>query len=292
MATFGSKDKPVRASSTPTLFQCSKAFWIKSMGEFESSEAADTGSMVHLGIQIFHALGEGKETEIAAQAAIHKSVDQYKHGNTDEAISQFKSYVKRERQDRRGKVIFGEQKIRLTIAPHESDTTGEEIVIDGTVDQIRQAGEWYYVNDIKTGQQAGANMVQMYLPQLACYMAMAMQQLKTEKVKAFILRTRDLISSRNPFYWPMPLTPSKVDAVLDTIAYKIAVIRNGVLDITPGKHCDYCNDPRYYPDCIDNEGQLRPPKETATEIKRGRVSLPHVNRVRKSADELFGVKRS
>ena len=263
------------------------------MGEFESSEAADTGSMVHLGIQLFHTLGETKGGEDAAKAAIFQSLKElYRHGNPDEATSQFNSYVKRERQDRRGKVIESECKIEFEIEPHECDKTQEKIVIQGTVDQIREAGEWYYVNDFKTGFMPGANMVMTYLPQLACYMYGGMMKMKTQKVKAFILRTRDLISSRNPFYWQMPLTPARVECILDIIAYKIALIRNGVLDITPGKHCEYCNDPRYYPDCIDNEGQLRPPKETPTEIQRGRVSLPHVTRTRQTADELFGVKKA
>lgn len=275
-ATFGGIDCPLRASLLPTLFACSKSFWIKTMGDgqFESNEYADTGSMVHLGIQLFHTL---KGDEVAARAAIFQSVKElYRHGNPDEAVSQFSAYVKREKADQRGEVIESEKEIKLQIAPHEIDHTGEMIHIWGTIDQIRRAGDWYYVVDFKTGQMHGINMVQSYFPQMVTYMYGVMQLFGTTKVKGFIARTRDLISSRNPFYWPIDADADRCEAFFDYVAYKVAMIRKGILDVTPGKHCEYCNDLRYYPNCIDNKGQTRPPKQTPTEVKRGRVSLAHV----------------
>lgn len=284
---FGSENQPLRASLLPVLFNCSRSFYKATLmdGQGESNEYADTGSMVHMGIQVFH---ESRGNEIAALAAIEKSIEIYKYGIITDAITHFKNYAKREKAEKRGEVIELEKVIQIKLKAAEFDKTKKEIVINGHVDQIRKLGDWLYVIDHKTGYKDGLVMVREHTPQLAAYHIGVCDMYKTKKVKTFIARTRDLISSRNPFLWQMPFDYTRAIKIMDTVRHKVALIRMGIFDSTPGKHCDFCRDERFYPDCVDGQGQIRPPK-TESQTKRGVIHLTQAVQ-HKTVAELFGQK--
>lgn len=278
---IGTLDFPLRASNIPKLMKCEKSFMIATLSGIESSnEYAETGTLTHAGIQGFHASGEDINGGMAL-IAMNKS--KCPLGDSNLAADWLRKYVERERNDRKGVVLkeYLEHEFTLVLPPAKIDKTKKDIYITGHIDMIRKEGDYYLVIDHKTGYPKAEDMIRDHASQLAMYMLGAYQKLKTDKIKSYITRIQDLHSRSNPFYWETRLTIDRCNAIVEMVKTKIALIRMGLATTTPGKHCDYCFDERYYPNCIDNIGLKR---AVDSHHKPSKI-LPRVEL--KTIDELF-----
>ena len=248
---IGSRGRPIRASLLPNLFRCPRFYMEKVLGDKDdvAGEAAQTGNLVHVGIQTFH---QSNGNEAQARAMVEASSKVYVSGDVTEALRLLQKYCKRETSERRGIVSRSEEKIEVTLPPSPFDPTKEEIVIQGTVDQIRTIGrDTIYVVDHKTGRKPGADMVMEHATQLAVYMLGVKRMYPDKTVQGFITRIQDLCRADLPYWWPMPFGGTEVEIfnVLQPIIDRIAVIRMQRHHSTPGKHCEWCPLSQY-PSCI------------------------------------------
>lgn len=245
---------------------------------------AHTGNLVHVAIQAFHLAGNKQS---AGVDAINNSIKVYSEGDPEEAKRLYEKYCKREVSERRGEVIFCEEKVEVEIPPSRFDPTKEKIVIHGTVDLGRAIGrDTIYVIDHKTGRKPGADMVTYYAPQIAVYMLGVMRRYPEKKIVGFITRIQDLCRINLPYWWKMPFEgEDAVMRVLQVVQTRIAVLRMEEYEHTPGKHCDWCP-LRNYPHCNAMPLGSRPQPastELAEKIQAARTPKPRV-----SLDTLFG----
>jgi hypothetical protein len=136
MREFATERYPLRASSLPALAQCGLSLVMRAEVPGDSGEAADTGSLIHVGIKGYHKSGESPGVGMAVMAAHAR---EFPRANSAKARRHFEAYCEKQK-DAWGKVILCEEPIKLRLPPAESDPTQEEIVISGTLDQVRDCG--------------------------------------------------------------------------------------------------------------------------------------------------------
>lgn len=201
---------------------------------------AQTGSIVHAGIAAWEKLPDSNKA-ILLMNKEHKS--KYPDGDIGEAIRLFQKYTERSKSDKRGKTEFIERKIEFHYPCSKIDETKQPIYIMGTLDLIKGFTDHYNVIDHKSGRMYGDDMVKSYSPQIAAYVYGAWECLlgKTKKpVTGWITRLQDLVRRDLPFYWETHIDLDRAVHILDTVAVRIALLRMGITDSTPGKFCDWC----------------------------------------------------
>jgi hypothetical protein len=261
----------------------------KLLGDGNDMAGADahTGNLVHIGIQTFH---QTKGNEVQAKAILESASKVYPSGDVTEALRLLEKYCRRETNERRGIVSHSEEKIEVTLRPSPFDQTQEEIVIQGTVDQIRQIGrDTIYVVDHKTGRKPGEDMVKEHATQLAVYMLGVKRRWPEKNVVGFITRIQDLVRSNLPYWWQMPFGGTEVELlnVLQPIIDRIAIVRMGRHHSTPGKHCDWCPLSQY-PACITVPLGHR--SKTGTEQIAAKVAERLKPKAKITMSQLFGGK--
>lgn len=233
--------------------------------------AANTGSMVHAGIEAYH---KSKGNLASGVKAIAVAKVKYPSGDVDEATILLRKYVEREKSNPRGKALTDNIEFQGTfkIPCSPLDKTGQEIVITGTVDMLREdmpptkfrPYRHFGVVDHKSGRRYGADMLEYYTPQQAVYMLIAAQQLGRDDIGCYITRLQDLKRCDLPFYWEFEFNVSDCLKLLTPVQTRIAEIRSGLHSATPGKHCEYCA-VKPYPNCVTGRGPLAvEPQATAT----------------------------
>ena len=248
------KIKGVRASSLPTLFACMKSLEYKESGV--SNEYADTGSLIHKGIQAFHVLNN-IDAALAVMATVHHR--DFPEANGPKAAHHFRRYT--ETHQRWGAVKQSERSIAFTLAPCAIDPTKEEIVIEGTLDQIRTPGVGEVVVDMKTGSNPIKWMMRHYMPQLCAYQYGYFIETGIQP-QAAILRTQDFLQGGN-VYHPVPWTWDTVINTMENVKTLIALFRLGLQISSPGDHCEYCP-----------AGGIENCSVNAKPVEKGRYALP------------------
>lgn len=252
----------------------------------DNLQAAETGSLVHEGIEAYHksilAKNKVDHAKVGSLAILSAKENKYIDGDVSEAIKLFQKYIERDKAENRGRVRHVEEKVKITLQPAPFDPTQKEIVIWNTIDQIREIGDnLIYVCDHKAGMKLGPNMVLEYMSQLASYTLCAHSMYQNKQVKTFILRTRDLLRRDLPFWWPMPFTVAQCNDILLPVRLRIAHMRMGLYEHTAGKHCDWCPFQNAYPRCISlglksspvTNPSEKPTKDVGTKLKPGLKSL-------------------
>lgn len=257
MRDIATDKKPIRASMLPYLFACPKMFYERFGADGSIDDvAANTGSMVHAGIETYHK-SNGKLA--VAVKAIEAAKVKYPSGDVDEATVLLRKYVEREKSNPRGQTLTGYNEFQgaVKIPCSPLDKTGQEIVITGTVDQLREKMPptkfrpytHCGVVDHKSGRRYGADMLEYYAPQLAVYMLIASEMLGDEKIGCYITRLQDLKRCDLPFFWEFEFNVADCLKILTPVQTRIAEIRAGLHSATPGKHCEYCA-VKPYPNCV------------------------------------------
>jgi len=270
----------------PYLFCCPKMFLERFQADGSIDDvAANTGSMAHEGIEVWH---KTKGKLEAAVKAIKASKVKFPSGDVDEATILLRKYVEREKSNPRGAVLAGNIEFQGTIKIPCSalDQTKQEIWVTGTVDQLREKMPptkfrpypHFGVVDHKSGRRYGADMLEYYTPQLAVYTLIAAQQLGRDDIGCYITRLQDLKRCDLPFFWEFEFNVADCLRLLTPVQTRIAEIRNAIHSSTPGKHCEYCA-VKPYPNCVTGH-----PVELHNATPTARKPLPL------TTAELFGRK--
>lgn len=233
-STFANSANPLRCSSLVNLVQCSKSVILRAMIN-EENEAAQTGSLIHLGINVYH---KERKNELLALTAMAVAQAQFPLSNGAKAKKHFEQYTRRERKEW-GEIILCEEKVRFQIPPATYDPTQEEIYVEGTLDQLRKVSDGLLLVDVKTGSKRAAEMIHYYAMQIVAYQYAAQQMYPGELVKAAILRTADFIYG-GPVLHFVPWEPHQTAAILETVRHEVAQVRAGRVVLRPGGHCQYC----------------------------------------------------
>lgn len=218
----------IRASSLPMMFACLRSLQYKEGSV--SNEYADTGSLIHLGIHAFHKLNH-----IDSALAVMASSTDFPEANASKAAHHFRRYT--ETHTQWGAVKETEYPIAFKLAPAAFDPTQEEILIEGTTDQIRETSGLIAV-DTKTGSKPIKWMMRHYAPQICAYQFGVWNAFGI-KPHAAILRTQDYLQGGKVFH-PVPWGWDTVIDVMESVKVFIALHRLGLKIAISGDHCDYC----------------------------------------------------
>lgn len=244
LAHFGTAEYPLRASGLPSLMRCP---WraVLLAAEFvqdQSGKAADTGSVVHLAAKLWHG-GQGVDAVISSLPA---SLTEFPLADLDDAGAQFRAYTEDPRNSALPLVLC-ETKIEVSLPCSEKDPTGKEILIHGTLDQVRHGNRGLEVWDIKTSSRDVWTILHDYTYQLAVYALGAEKLLGKPVHPGGFIRTRTYTkrgvnpaASPDAVFLSVPWGREHISAILDGVREVVAHVRAGELWIGPGEHCSYC----------------------------------------------------
>lgn len=237
---FGTADAPLRSSYLPQLLSCPYSAVLKMEAtDRDGNRAADTGSAVHMAARAFHTLAR-KDARLSI-GVMREAVAKYPLADLKIAEQEFQWYAADPRNaEAEAEVVLVEKEITFTLPPSEEDETQAEIVVMGTVDQVRREASGLYVWDIKTGARLqGADMINDHALQLAAYLLGA-EQLLGEPVRgAGVIRTKDY-ADRKPVFWRAPFSRKDARSMLDGVRRVVAAVRAGRAWGNPGEHCRWC----------------------------------------------------
>lgn len=242
---FGTEAFPLRASKLPALLRCPRGALIEMMAESDSGPAADTGSAVHLAVAEFH---RNRGDVAAAIKAMIDNLKEYPLADLGTAEGHFRCYAKDPR-NAEARVILCEERICVRLPAPEGDTPATEIVINGTLDQVREEGGSLTVWDVKTGGMLeGIDMLPYHAAQLAAYQVGATLALARPVNRAGVIRTRDYLKTDRkkqpkpgPVFWQGPWSLADAKLILEHVRQVVGDIRRGQIAVAPSaENCRYC----------------------------------------------------
>lgn len=213
------------------------------LAEDSSGPAADTGTAVHAAAEHWH---KNTREFAAALKAMKDNLPRYPLADLGAAEQQFRHYCNDPR-NQSANVILCEAKIQVILEAPEGDTS--PVVINGTLDQVRQEGSALTVVDIKTGgSMEGQEMLDSHAAQLAAYMVGAAKLLGRPVYQAAILRTKDYLKTDRskkpkpgPVFWYASWGRKEADRMLEEVRRIIGRIRRGEVSFAPSaENCRYC----------------------------------------------------
>ncbi len=180
-----------------------------------------------------------------AGAAMRLSLSRFPLADLDAAERQFRLYAADER-NLKAEFILVEKEVRITLPPPEGDE--EEIVIVGTLDQVRKVQGRAVLWDIKTGSPDGVDMLNTACLQLAAYQLGASQLLGMPVRSAGIIRTKDYLktdrsgnSKPGCVFYEAPWGYGDLAAILASVTTLVSLVRKGQVYAAPGEQaCKYC----------------------------------------------------
>lgn len=256
--------EPDRISALNSLTKCSGLVAARSVTSGESGTAADTGTGVGRGVELWH---KGSDYATILRTLRSENPTEFPKADMKDVERITLAYVNdiRNRPD----VVLPdslELEVKLTLEPHEDDPTGLPIELTGHTDQVRYAfpdhrrreelglALW----DVKNGRASGDDMTRDYAFQLAAYtLALESHYGEGEMLVGGIIRTKGYIARGKPnpseasVFFPTPWTLDHCRALMRTVAYLIAQIRRQRIAHTPGSWCRYC--PLDFPTCMTGD---------------------------------------
>jgi hypothetical protein len=248
LSLFGSVHAPLRCSSLDGLNRCPMKHVLAYLEGDEdlTGEAAETGSVAHAAIAAYHRARGHQEGVEAGLAAIRDCLGRFPRADPEDAARHFADYVADPRHPA-AEVVAVERPVRLVLPPAEGDPTGREVVIEGTLDQVRRHDGRLLVCDVKTGATPGWQMVHDYLFQVVAYAAAATAELGEPVEPGYLIRTRGYrkkgvrpADAPEGVLWHFGLAPDQCRVYLDQVRELVAQVRAGAVRFGPGLHCAYC----------------------------------------------------
>jgi len=252
--------EPTRLSALNSLSKCSGLVAARSVVSGDSGQAADTGTGVGRGVELWH---RGVDYSSLAKQLTAEQPTEFAKADMNDVHRIVLAYVNDERN--RPDVVLTdslELTVHLELEPDEDDPTGLPIKLKGHTDQVRYAFPDHpqreelglQLWDVKNGRASGEDMTRDYAFQLCAYtVALEGHYGAGEISLGGVIRTKGYIARGKPdpsqanVFFPMPWTMEQCRAVLDTARYLIGQIRAGAIPHTPGSWCRYC--PLSYPTC-------------------------------------------
>lgn len=244
--TFASDESPLRPSQLAKLIACSVQYvTVINLSQLdEGGVAAQTGSLVHLGVAAFHTYKKDKIQ--AGLAAMQDGLSNFPLADIGDAKRHYSLYT----QDPRNinaNVVACEQLVKLSLPPHPEDPTGKPVVIQGTLDQIRLRDDGRLaVYDLKTGKTAGWAMIHDYAYQQAAYVLAARASGWPDATPGALIRTwgyrtkEAVLPSPDGVFWYYTITVNDLDFLMERVRLEVARVRSGLLQFGPGPHCTFC----------------------------------------------------
>lgn len=245
---FATHAHPLRPSSTGRFFACPMSVfmtWLEQDGD--SNSAADTGSLMHAGAAAYHRTqGDLPFREEAGLDAIDASTSKFPLGNVENAKAIFKDYAA-DPKNQEADVVWVEEPVRLVLPPAPGDPTGEEVVFQGTLDQVRRFEGALQVWDIKTGAGKDPNeSLDEYLLQQAVYTLAARQTLNPEVGTGGLIYTPGYEKPRGRRFLPLGISVAQCELLMVPLVHLVSLVRQGVPVFTPSAGaCKYCSVRRY-----------------------------------------------
>jgi len=247
MSIFGSEDWPLRPSKLKSLVSCPMSVYLDGImiGDDEGGPGAQTGSVVHAGVEAFHrTMGDPITRREEATAAARAALPTFPAANENNAFRWLSAYTN-DTQNITANVTHIEEKVCLII-PAEPD-----IVIRGTLDQVRQDSQGRYtVWDLKTGTSLSADeVVDEYQFQQAAYVLAARQTLGLNILPGGIIYAAGYDKPRGRRFLPMGVDLDDCEAMMEVVKSRVLDIRAGKREFTPSNSaCFWCEHKRY-PKC-------------------------------------------
>ncbi len=253
MIDFATAAKPIRMSRLPSIVLCTwkaAAEELAMIDRGESGRAADTGSAAHLAIATWHQNGGKLADALDAMRAASAAFPLFDPKDAEMFVRPYTL----DPRNRDAEIEAIEQKVTLRLEPKYIE--GSEIVVTGTLDQIRvnqQTGD-REVWDIKSGDRSGQYFQNHYALQLAGYTVAASQcsddwrnisELYPRvaaggyiRLKGYRTRGAKMPDPDGVF---VPGDIPDPDALLDAVRWAVCMIRSGYYVATPGVHCENCS---------------------------------------------------
>lgn len=254
LSEFGTAKYPLRPSALKKLVNCSMQSILELLGDLEdrSNAGAQTGTVTHSAIEAFHR--EQRDMEAKTVAGLQALKDACKSNplaDEREAEIYFAHYANDPRNQRAEFVrqhtggIALEMQVSGKLSPHPSDATGQDIIIEGKLDQLRVFNGKLCLMDYKSGRTSAFEMMHIYVYQQAAYMELARQNGypvdEAYIIRGYKYRERgaDLPSPAEAFV-AMPFLPKDLPLILDRVKLEVARVRSGDLQFGPGALCSWC----------------------------------------------------
>ncbi|HYE93937.1 MAG TPA: PD-(D/E)XK nuclease family protein [Terriglobales bacterium] len=234
-----------RISSLPGIGQC-PGFALLRTAEDGSSAAADNGSAAGRIIELWHRAGEHATAfEEAAQTAMREASEKFPRADMDQARTWALQYANDPRN--KGVVVADlcEREVRLSLPCAPEDPTGQPIELVGHVDQIRRVRGQLRVWDTKSGKPGGLELLYSATLQIAAYALASTATLGEPVLPGGVIRLRAWDTKRaqteqaNAFF-EAPWTLDECRGLLDSSAFDIGLLRQGIIPLRPGTHCQWC----------------------------------------------------
>ena len=254
LVTFGSQGRPLRPSKVASLLACPMSLVLAQYAESEGGKAAQTGSLMHAGVDAYH---KSPETLTEAER-IQRGIDalaaaREKFPAADSARSRtlYDAYVA-DKTNSQAIVRWCEEPVRLVLSADSSDPTGLPIVIQGTTDQVREDRHTGVLSvwDVKTGvRHTPSEMLLDYIVQQATYVLAARATLGKNIVPGGIICTAGYEKARTRVHVPSGLSVAQCEEILTLVPPLVAAVRRGLPAFRPSlASCEYCPAGKY-PDC-------------------------------------------
>lgn len=250
---FGTAKYPIRASNIRKIVTCNMESVLELIGELTDSAGAgaETGTITHAAVEAFHReQGNVEAKTMAGLVALRDATKRNPLGDEKEASIYFAHYANDPRNQNAEFIKPAgsdglEYQMYGSLPAHETDPTGEPIVINGKVDQLRMFHGKRCVMDYKTGKTSAYEMQAVYAYQMAAYLYLANQNgFNMDEVyiiRGYRYRERgaDLPSPAEAFV-AMPFVAGQELLILDRLRLEVARIRSGELQFGPSAMCSWC----------------------------------------------------
>lgn len=242
----------IRASLIDKLIKCPAARVMSMEADLEQSPggpAAQLGSLVHKAIEAYHLIDpSGKNVDLMQTEgvkALRSFEATFPLADKEEATKIFTYYANDPRNWRRVDKV--EIKVQLELPPHPTDPTKQPITIIGHIDQITYINGHYCINDIKTGDKSGQELMYEHMGQQSAYF-LAAHNAGFPVKRAFIARTKGYrvrgvaqkMPSPDGVFWCMPIDKEFALDTLDRLRLEVANIRRGEVNFTTSVSCIFC----------------------------------------------------
>lgn len=267
---------PLRASMTPHL-SCTLRWILLMLRDEEGGpgSAAQTGTLVHAAIDEW--------LRGSSLAAAREHMDQLNagfrsRGESEGDCAQATKWLDAYTGDRRnaplgqapadpafGIVEHAEANVVCRLDPADIDPTGQQVVIAGTLDQLRRGPDgmlraWDLKSTrFETTGGTGQTMWLAYLLQLGIYALGAEQMLGEPVGVGGIIALRGYgarLADRKEVFIPASLPTEHLPLVLETVTEQIALIRSGHISPRVGPDCAKCYAASGPGECLSRLAQI------------------------------------
>ena len=132
---FATEAFPLRASSLPALVLCPMRSFLHFQGLLDDpgSAAAEVGTLVHEVVAGWHRNGFDRDAAVARAGDWRQRFPRLASaGRFDEALAHVGGYCGDPRNQVRPVLL--ERPVSLALPPHETDPTGQPVILQGTLD--------------------------------------------------------------------------------------------------------------------------------------------------------------